>query len=266
MMLALLDRGVRRFMIGLGGSSTNDGGAGLLAALGLLLRDERGDAIASTPRGLASLAAVDALLLDQRIAHSAITIMSDVDNPLCGPRGATAVFGPQKGVTPTRVASLDADLGRYAALVELALGRAVRDRPGAGAAGGLGFALQALGGEVRSGAEVVADLLELDATLTGADWLITGEGRSDAQTLSGKAPLVAARRARALGVPASLISGGIDRAALPELARHFAGCFSITFGPVTLVECVSDAAAMLADCAAQAASLFAAARSGQRPR
>jgi glycerate kinase len=264
LILALLDRGVKQFMIGLGGSSTNDGGAGLLVALGLELRDAAGVALEPAPRALASLAAVDASRLDPRLAQVQITILSDVDNPLCGTRGATAVFGPQKGVSAERIDTLDARLDRFAALAEGALGRAARTRPGAGAAGGLGFALLLLGGEIRSGADVVADLMGLDAALDGADWLITGEGRSDAQTLSGKTPFVAARRAQLRRVPATLISGGIDREALPELAQHFSGCFSITFGPTTLAQCVADAPGLLADCAAQAAQLFAAARNAQR--
>jgi glycerate kinase len=186
--------------------------------------------------------------------------MSDVDNPLCGERGATAIFGAQKGVRAEAAAELDARLARFAALTERAVGRSAKDRPGAGAAGGLGFALQLLGGRVRSGAEVIADLLGLDAALEGADWLITGEGRSDRQTLLGKAPFIAARRAAAKGVPATLVSGAVDRDALPELGRVFAGCHSLAFGPATLEDCLANAAQLLADRAEQLALLFAAAR------
>ena len=152
LMRALLDRGVRDFRIGLGGSSTNDGGAGFLAALGVTLTDARGVAVEPTPRGLQRLAAVSTSGLDARLAGSRITILSDVDNPLCGPGGAIAVFGPQKGVAADLVATFDGTLARYAALAERAFsswaagssvsGRAVAQRPGAGAAGGLGFALQ----------------------------------------------------------------------------------------------------------------------------
>jgi glycerate kinase len=255
----LLDAGIRRILVGLGGSSTNDGGAGLLMALGLKLTDAAGRAVEPTPTGLSALAHVDASQLDPRLAQARFTIMSDVNNPLCGERGATAIFGPQKGVRPEAVAEIDARLGRFAALTEVALGRQARDRPGAGAAGGLGFALLLLGGELRLGAEVVADLLGLDAALAGADWLITGEGRSDRQTLLGKTPLVAAQRAAVHGVPATLVSGAIDRAALPELGRHFAGCHSIAFGPATLESCLADAAGLLTDRAEQLGRLFRAA-------
>jgi glycerate kinase len=264
LMRGLLDAGVRKFMLGLGGSSTNDGGAGLLCALGVKLVDGTGRDVEPTPAGLATLAQVDASGLDPRLAATRITIMSDVNNPLCGARGATAIFGAQKGVAPGRSERVDALLARYALLAEKAVGRAAQDRPGAGAAGGLGFALQLLGGELRSGAEAVAELLGLEAALDGADWLIVGEGRSDRQTLLGKAPWVAAGHAAARGVPATLISGSIDRAALPELTLHFAGCHSLAFGPATLEETIADAAALLSDRAEQLARLFEAARENAR--
>ncbi len=259
---ALLDAGVRRVMIGLGGSSTNDGGAGMLAALGLRLLDASGKAVAPTPAGLASLATVDAAGLDPRLSGCAITILSDVDNPLCGARGATATFGPQKGVQPGEIAAYDATLARFAGLVEAALGRRAATHPGAGAAGGLGFALQLVGGIPRAGAEVVADLVALDAAMAGADWLITGEGRSDTQTLGGKAPCVVAQRARAAGVPPTLLCGAVETAALPELGRLFAGTFTLPAGPATLADCVDNAATLLADRAEQIARLWAAARGG----
>ena len=255
-----LDAGVRSFMIGLGGSSTNDGGAGLLAALGLSLTDARGRAIEPTPAGLATLAAVDASRLDPRLADARIIVMSDVNNPLTGERGATAIFGPQKGVRRERIAEIDGHIANFASLTEGALDRRAQDKPGAGAAGGLGFALQLIGGEMRSGAEVVADLIGLDAALDGADWAITGEGKSDEQTALGKTPLIVARRAAARLIPATLISGSIDRSALSELGRHFAGCFSLPSGPASLEQCLEDAAALLADRAEQLALLFDAAR------
>lgn len=247
----LLDAGVTRFFVALGGSSTNDGGAGLLVALGLRLFDEADHALEPTPAGLARLARVDASMLDARLAHATFVAMSDVDNPLTGEHGATAVFGPQKGVQAAQVAEIDATLARFAALTEAALGRAVRDLPGSGAAGGLGFALRLLGAGFEPGAEVVANQVGLDAALDGADWLITGEGRSDAQTLRGKAPFVACRHARAAGVPASLLSGGIDPAALPALSEHFTGCFSPAPGPITLDAAIRDAARLLANEAEQ---------------
>jgi glycerate kinase len=142
LMRQLLDAGVRDFMVGLGGSSTNDAGAGLLSALGLKLVDAKGRDVEPTPAGFATLAQVDASVLDPRLADTRITIMSDVDNPLCGERGATAIFGAQKGVTAGHSREIDIALARFAHLAEKAVGRRARDRPGAGAAGGLGLALQ----------------------------------------------------------------------------------------------------------------------------
>jgi glycerate kinase len=248
---ALLDAGVRRFFVALGGSSTNDGGAGLLTGLGLQLFDAQGNALEGSPEQLAKVARVDASRLDARLADTKFVGMSDVDNPLTGDHGATAIFGPQKGVKPEQVAPIDAALAHFADLLETALGRRARDLPGAGAAGGLGFALHLLGARFEPGAETVARQIGLDAALAGADWLITGEGRSDVQTLHGKAPFIACSHARAAGVPATLLSGGVDAAALPRLAEHFSGCFSPAPGPITLEVAIRDAARLLANEAEQ---------------
>jgi glycerate 2-kinase len=252
---ALLDDGVRRFYVALGGSSTNDGGAGLLAGLGLQLFDADGNALEPTPEALARLARVDVSGLDARLAEASFVAMSDVDNPLTGDHGATAVFGPQKGVKPEEVVPVDTTLTHFADLVETALNRRVRDEAGSGAAGGLGFALRMLGASFEPGAEVVARQIGLDAALRGANWLITGEGRSDVQTLHGKAPFIACRHARAAGVSATLLSGAIDPVALPRLSEHFSGCFSPAPGPITLDTAIRDAAMLLANEAEQLARL-----------
>ncbi|HZZ13678.1 MAG TPA: glycerate kinase [Paraburkholderia sp.] len=249
---ALLDAGgVRHFFVALGGSSTNDAGAGLLAGLGLKLFDAQGKELDATPAQLAHVARLDVSQLDARLADAAFVGMSDVDNPLTGEHGATAVFGPQKGVKPDQVATIDAALAHFADLLEAALGRRARDLPGAGAAGGLGFALHMLGAQFEPGAETVARLIGLDAALEGANWLITGEGRSDVQTLHGKAPFIACRHAQAAGVPATLLSGAVDSTALPRLAEFFSGCFSPAPGPITLDTAIRDAARLLADAAEQ---------------
>lgn len=166
-------------------------------------------------------------------------------------------------MAPAQVAPLDAALDHFATLVEAALAlrptaaahARARDLPGAGAAGGLGFALHVLGARFEPGAEVVARQIGLDAALAGAHWLLTGEGRSDAQTLHGKAPFVACRHARAAGVPATLLSGAIDPAALPQLSEHFDGCFSPAPGPITLEAALRDAARLLENAAEQLARL-----------
>ena len=260
LVVALLDQGVRRFMVGLGGSSTNDGGAGLLAALGVALRDATGREVGPGPEGLAMLAHVDASALDARLAGCAITIMSDVNNPLTGEHGATAIFGPQKGVAHAQIRRYDDAIALFAERAESAVGRRAANAPGAGAAGGLGFAWRLLGGEFHSGAEVVADLIGLDAALADAEWAFTGEGRSDAQTLLRKAPFVVAERAAAHAVPVTLVSGAIDARALSALGRQFAGCFALPNGPSTLDECIANAGALLADRAEQIARVLIAGR------
>ncbi|RKP54734.1 glycerate kinase [Pararobbsia silviterrae] len=257
---AHLDQGARRILIALGGSSTNDGGAGLLSALGMRLLDEDGVPLPPTPDSLDRLAGIDASGIDARLRQCELVAMTDVDNPLCGPHGATAMFGPQKGAKPAQIATLDRTLSHFADLVEAALGKRVRDLPGAGAAGGLGFALHALGATFEPGAEIVAAEVGLDAALEGADWLITGEGRSDEQTLRGKTPFVACSHARKAGIPATLLSGGIVPDALPALGAHFSGCFSPIPGPMTLDAAIAGAETLLADGAEQLARLFDAAR------
>ena len=251
-----LDQGVRRFMLGLGGSSTNDGGAGLLSALGVRLLDAAGHALEPTPEGLTTLDRVNFTGLDPRLKQCAITLMTDVQNPLCGPLGATAVFGPQKGVTTDQIAVFDTRLRHWADRCDAWAGEAISERAGAGSAGGLGYALQLLGAENRSGAEVVAELAGLDAMLARADWAITGEGRSDAQTLLGKAPYVVAQHARRAGVPVSLLSGALDGAALAELTLHFDGCFALSERPMSLASAMAEATRLLADRTEQMARLL----------
>ena len=242
-----LDHGARRFLVGLGGSSTNDGGAGLLAALGVRLLDARGNAIEANPQGLAALDRVDFSKLDVRLAESDITVLTDVDNPLCGPTGATAVFGAQKGVLPEQLAVFDQAIAQLARLCDAWAGSAVSQHAGAGAAGGLGYALMLLGAKRRPGAEVVCETMQLDAHLRDADWLITGEGKSDAQTLHGKLPLVAANHAQAMRVPAILLSGDIAAESRGLLEQKFVGCFSVVDAEVTLDEALGDPARRLTD-------------------
>ncbi len=256
LMRQCLDEGIRHFMIGIGGTSTNDGGAGLLAALGVAFLDEAGQPVAPTPDGLMHVARVDFSGLDARAHRADITVLSDVDNPLCGEQGATAVFGPQKGVTPAQVAVVDAALARFAAQADAWAGRAVSTEPGAGAAGGLGYALRLLGGGVRVGAEVVADMLGLTEALPGTDWVLTGEGRSDAQTLHGKVPHIIARYAKRFRLPTTLVSGSVEPAALDQLGPQFAGCFSILPQPMSLEAAQAHASALITDRVEQLARLW----------
>jgi glycerate kinase len=260
-LLAVLERNFSQVLVALGGSSTNDGGAGLLVALGARLIDAEGKEVLPVPAQLKRVASIDTSAIDPRLAKIRIVAMSDVNNPLCGEHGATAVFGPQKGVIPEQVATLDAALGHFADVLEAALGRRAKDLPGAGAAGGLGYALLMLGGQFQSGAETVADHIGLDEALAGAHWMITGEGRSDAQTLHGKAPFIASQRARRVGVSTTLLSGGIDGKSLDRLQENFAGCFSIVFGPTRLEDAIANAPQLLQASAEQIARLWYHARS-----
>jgi glycerate 2-kinase len=255
----LLAEGIRHFFVGLGGTSTNDGGAGLLAALGVKFIGTFRREIDPSPNGLAKLISVDVTGLDARLAECEITLLSDVNNPLTGERGATAIFGPQKGVATHDVSKVDAVIAAYADRLEAALQRHAKDKPGAGAAGGLGYALQLVGAKFESGAQTVARLIGLADACKGADWLITGEGRSDAQTLLGKTPFTAAQIAREHGnkhLKATLISGGVDAGSLAALTVTFnGGCFSIVPGPMALDQAVIRAPELLANIAEQIARI-----------
>ncbi len=205
-----LASGALRLIIGLGGSATNDGGAGMATALGARLLDAGGDEIPPGGVALAQLARIDASGLDPRIAGASVIGASDVTNPLCGPEGASCVFGPQKGASPEAVRELDAALENYARVVERDLGVAVRDVPGAGAAGGLGAGIIAfLGAEIRPGVDVVAEVVRLRERLDGADLVITGEGRLDGQTRYGKTVAGVARLASEAGVPVIVVPGAL---------------------------------------------------------
>ncbi len=261
---ALLDAGAKRFLIGLGGSSTNDAGVGLLSALGVRFYAAEDVLLDPTPANLDRLVRVDIAGLDPRLANTELIAMSDVDNTLCGPHGATAVFGPQKGVHPGQHEALDQLLEQTATKLEAAFARAARNEPGAGAAGGIGFALQLLGAEFRRGADVVAEHLGLSDALCDADWMITGEGRSDLQSLRGKAPMIACRYAHEASVPVTLLSGAIGPEALPALSLYFAGCFSLAAGPMTLGDAVANAHALLANAAQQIGLLRLAAQTATR--
>jgi glycerate kinase len=250
---AALDAGATRLLVGLGGTATCDGGAGLLAGLGVRLLGTDRRELRPDPEGLAALASVDASGLDARIVRLRITLASDVTNPLLGPIGAAAVFGPQKGATPEQVPVLDAALARLVDALVAAGFPDVRDVPGAGAAGGLGAAFLALGAELRPGFDVVADAVGLEDAIASADLVITGEGSLDAQTGSGKAPGGVAALAVRHGVP---VIGFAGRVPDPDaaLALGFQAVFPIADG-VPLAEALADGPALLeAAVAAQLAS------------
>ncbi|ONC35565.1 glycerate kinase [Burkholderia pseudomallei] len=241
---AALDAGARRFIVGLGGSATNDGGAGMLQALGVHLSDADGRPLGPGGAALARLARIDAASLDGRLAECAFEVACDVDNPLVGPNGASAVFGPQKGATPEMVADLDRHLAHFAAIVARDVGPDVEQLPGGGAAGGLGAAMSAfLGATLRPGVEIVTDALRLRDAIRGASLVVTGEGCIDGQTLRGKAPIGVARIAAECGVPVVAIGGAVSHQAGALYAHGFDAVFASVGRACTIDEALRDAAA-----------------------
>jgi glycerate kinase len=207
---AALDAGCRRVVVGIGGSACTDGGAGLVTAMGARLVDAQGDPVPPGGAALADAVELDLSDLHPAVAEAELVVASDVDNPLTGPKGAAAVYGPQKGATPQMVEQLDAALGHWADLVAKATGADRRDTPGAGAAGGVGFGLVAvLGATTRPGAELVFELTGLLDELAWADLVVTGEGSLDLQTLHGKAPAAVAAAAGDAGVPVVAVAGRV---------------------------------------------------------
>lgn len=243
---AALDAGAQRIILGLGGSATNDAGAGLLQALGARFLDA--DNVALEPGGLAlaRLDRIDLSGLDPRLLNVRVEVAADVDNPLCGPRGASHVFGPQKGASAAQVLELDAALGHLAQVVAATLGQDHSGFPGVGAAGGLGFAARAfLHAQFRPGIELVAELSGLAAALQGADLVITGEGRLDSQSLHGKTPVGVARVAAAAGVPVIALAGSLGDGYQAIYGAGIEAAFSLSAGPQSLEQAMATAAAEL---------------------
>lgn len=247
-----LDQGSRRVIVGLGGTSTNDGGAGLLAALGVRFYAAGREVLHPVPQDLLDLTRIDFSGVDARVSAGDIVVLTDVANPLLGANGASAVYGPQKGATPDDVAALDRALGHFASLCHEATGIDASAAAGSGAAGGLGYALQLLGVQRYSGAEFIADLAGLDRHLYGAEIAITGEGRADRQTLQGKAPALLARHAAQAGVPSWLLAGNIANDVRADLERQFAYCAAL-IDRVSEVDAMTCAAVALTDLAQDAA-------------
>ncbi|WP_058362435.1 glycerate kinase family protein, partial [Xanthomonas translucens] len=248
LILAALDAGARHLIVGIGGSASNDGGAGMAQALGVRLFDAQGRALDAGVGGgaLAALARIDASALDPRLQECTVEVACDVDNPLTGPTGASAVFGPQKGATPALVARLDATLCHYAKVIERDLGIALAGLRGGGAGGGLGAALVAfLGAQLRPGADIVAEALGLDALVADADLVITGEGRLDGQSVHGKTPLGVARIARRHGKPVVAIAGGLGAGAELLHAHGIDAIFGAVQRACPLEQALAEAAANL---------------------
>lgn len=244
LMLAAVRSGAKRIIVGLGGSATNDAGAGLLQALGVRLLDKNGNDLAHGGAALANLTTIDISTMDPALKNVAITAACDVTNPLTGPTGASAVFGPQKGASKDDVATLDAALAHFAQVIDSQLGVAVNDVPGAGAAGGIGAALKGfLNAEFRPGIAIVIEQSGLDAAAQWADVVFTGEGSIDSQTKFGKTPAGVAATAKRHGKPVIAVAGHIGTG-IDEL--HEVGIdvvFGIAPGAASLSELLADAAA-----------------------
>jgi glycerate kinase len=241
LLLHALDRGYKKFIIGIGGSATNDGGMGMLQVLGGRFWDENGTLITDTcGAALLKVASVDLSTIDPRIFDCEILIASDVQNPLCGPNGSSYVFGRQKGATEEQIKILDLALQKYATLIETNLNRSFQKIPGSGAAGGLGFALLVLGGTIVSGSHVIAKATGLEERIRQADWVITGEGQSDFQTLYGKVPSYVAKLAKKYNAKTLLLSGGLGKG-FEALYEDFISCHSIVHAPISLEEAMENA-------------------------
>ncbi len=244
LLTAALDAGATRLIVGIGGTATCDGGAGLLAGLGARLLDADGAEVPPTPAGLARLARVELAGLEPRLAEVGIEIASDVTNPLLGPLGAAAVFAPQKGAKPDQLPLLENSLSRLAEALVAAGAADVRDTPGAGAAGGLGAALLAVGGRLRSGVGLVAEAVGLAEQIAGADLVLTGEGALDAQTRSGKVVAGVVAVAARYRVPVIAFAGRIPD---PKVigALGLAGAVAITTPELSFAQAVEQAPELL---------------------
>jgi glycerate kinase len=254
---AALDRGVNQILLGIGGSATVDGGIGALQALGVSFLDRQGKPVGHGGAGLLAIESIDLSHVPPGLKQVDVLVACDVDNPLTGPKGAAAVFGPQKGATPVMVKQLDHALARLATLIARTTGRQVERIPGAGAAGGIaGSFLGLLGAKLRPGSELVFDLLKLDKIVPKMDWVITGEGQIDFQTQFGKGPGMLAKLAARHGVPVVGIAGSIADNAGKLAGKGFTALFSITNRPMDLATAMQGAPQLMEKIAEQVARMI----------
>lgn len=257
MIKAAMEKGCRKIFIGIGGSATNDGGAGMAQALGVSFKDKEGKEIGYGGKALASIADIDISNIDVRLKETEITVISDVTNPLCGLNGASYIYGPQKGATPEMIKELDASLKHYAKIINEKLGKDIIDIPGAGAAGGLGAGLIAFcNASLCQGIEKVLDLTNIEDYLADADLVITGEGQIDSQTVYGKVPVGVAKRAAKYDVPVIAIVGSVGEGASEVYAHGVDAIMSIVNRPMSLSEAVENAAELIENAAENAMRIF----------
>jgi len=248
LLLAALDQGAEHVLLLLGGSATNDGGAGMLCALGARLLDAQGEPLPPGGAALARLATLDLSGLDKRLASLKVDAAVDVDNPLLGSQGASAIFGPQKGATPEQVRQLDQALARFADITAHTLGSDKRDLPGAGAAGGMGFAAHVfLEATLRPGIELIMDQAGMSHHLAWADLVITGEGRLDGQSMAGKTPIGVARAAKRAGKPVIVLAGSLGDGWQAAYQQGVTAAFALADGPMGLADAIARTAPLLED-------------------
>jgi glycerate kinase len=261
LILAAVAAGARRVIVGIGGSATNDGGAGLAQAIGFRLLDPAGHEIGPGGGSLNALDRIDPSTRDRSVDGVEIAVACDVENPLCGPDGASAIYGPQKGADATMVSVLDRNLEHFARVVERDLGDSIRDLPGSGAAGGLGGGLVAFAsGRLEPGISLVIRAVGLEGRLKGADLCITGEGAIDASSAFGKTAVGVARLARSLGCPTIALAGAIGPGAEAVLDQGIDAYFSLCPAPISLDEAIAQGEPLLERVAEQAMRAFLAGR------
>ena len=257
-----LDEGLTRIIMGIGGSATNDGGTGFATALGVRFLDAKGQVLPQGGAAQARLHSIDLSGLDKKVKDLEILVACDVDNPLCGPRGASAVFGPQKGATPEMVAELDAALAHYGSIAQSMTGRDCMQVAGAGAAGGLGAGLLFFTpAQLKPGIVIILDTLNFDSLLQGASFVITGEGHSDFQTAYGKAPVGVARAAKQHDLPVFCLSGGLGKGYQDMYAQGIDAAFPCLPGPMSLEEAMAAGGNMVAEATERLCRAIRAARS-----
>ncbi|MGO1394315.1 MAG: glycerate kinase [Halomonas sp.] len=246
LLLAALDQGAEKALLLLGGSATNDAGAGMLQALGARCLDQHHRPLPPGGAALSQLARLDLERLDPRLARLTLEAAVDVDNPLLGERGASAVFGPQKGASPEEVEQLDRALGRFADISAQTLGDDYRNLPGAGAAGGMGFAAKAfLKATLKPGIEMIMQQADMATLLARADLVITGEGRLDGQSLSGKTPIGVSRAAKRLNKPVIVLAGSLGDGWQACFDEGVTAAFALADGPMTLTDALPRTAELL---------------------
>jgi glycerate kinase len=267
LLLAAIDSGAKHIILGIGGSATNDGGAGFAQAIGYRLLDEAGVELAPGGGSLDRLARIEVSNIDPRLVGVSISAACDVDNPLCGPNGAAAIFGPQKGADPATIALLDRNLAHFVNVILRDLHQDVANIPGAGAAGGLGAGLIAFANAILvPGVELVAKTVGLQKAIQGADLVITGEGAIDGSSMGGKTAIGVSRIAHAFGVPAIALVGSIGPGAEAVFEHGLCAYFSLCSRPITLETAIDQAADLLANIAESTVRLFLAGRNSAAHR